>query len=339
MAFTFRWNAVNSVAIAIDWSTRVNVRSRRSRSSSTASDFSASTQICAIVSTVSTGYFPAAVSADSMTASVPSRTALATSETSARVGTGARIIDSIICVAVIVSLLRSRASLIIRFCRPGTAAVAHFDREVAARDHDAVRRIDDLVEVRDRLRALDLRDQQRIAARGAQQLARHVHVFLVLRERDGEVVGGKLGRRLDVLHVLRGQRGRGQSAAHPVDALVVGQRAAHHDARDDPRAVDGLDVEPDQAVVEQQHRAARDVARQLLVVEAGARRVAEFAFGVEDERLPGLQRDLAVDELADADLRALQVGHDRDFDGPACARIRARGARARRGPSRGRARN
>ncbi len=58
-----------------------------------------------------------------MTASVPSSTALATSETSARVGTGFSIIDSIICVAVIVSLLRSRASLIIRFCRPGTVAL------------------------------------------------------------------------------------------------------------------------------------------------------------------------------------------------------------------------
>ena len=85
-------------------------------------DFSASTQICAIVSTVSTGYRPAAVSADSMTASVPSSTALATSETSARVGTGALIIDSIICVAVIVNLLRSAAIRIIRFCSPGTDA-------------------------------------------------------------------------------------------------------------------------------------------------------------------------------------------------------------------------
>ena len=109
---------MNSVAIAMDWSTRVNVRFRKSRSSSTVSDFSASSQICAMVSTVSTGYLPAAVSAESMTASVPSSTAFATSETSARVGTGARIIDSIICVAVIVSLLRSRASLIIRFCSP-----------------------------------------------------------------------------------------------------------------------------------------------------------------------------------------------------------------------------
>ena len=48
---------------------------------------------------------------------------MATSETSARVGTGLWIIDSIICVAVIVTLLRSRAARIIRFCSPGTAAL------------------------------------------------------------------------------------------------------------------------------------------------------------------------------------------------------------------------
>jgi len=42
--------------------------------------------IRAIIETVSTGYFPIAVSSESMTASVPSRMALATSVASARVG-------------------------------------------------------------------------------------------------------------------------------------------------------------------------------------------------------------------------------------------------------------
>ena len=112
------------------------------------SDFSASTQICAIVSTVSTGYLPAAVSAESITASVPSSTALATSETSARVGTGAWIIDSIICVAVIVSLLRSRAMLDHALLQARHGGVADFDGEVAARDHDAVGGVDDLLEAR-----------------------------------------------------------------------------------------------------------------------------------------------------------------------------------------------
>ena len=47
------------------------------------------------------GYFPIVVSAESMIASAFSLTALATSETSARVGSGELIIDSSICVATI----------------------------------------------------------------------------------------------------------------------------------------------------------------------------------------------------------------------------------------------
>ena len=49
--------------------------------------------------TVATGSTPIAVSPLSMTALAPSRTALATSVTSARVGTCAWVIDSSICVA------------------------------------------------------------------------------------------------------------------------------------------------------------------------------------------------------------------------------------------------
>ena len=75
-----------------------------------------------MASIASTGYFPLADSADSITASVPSSTALATSDTSARVGIGLEIIDSIIWVAVMVSLLCSRAMRIMRFCSAGTEA-------------------------------------------------------------------------------------------------------------------------------------------------------------------------------------------------------------------------
>ena len=47
-----------------------------------------------------TGYFPEADSAESITASLPSRTALATSDASARVGRGLLTIESSIWVAV-----------------------------------------------------------------------------------------------------------------------------------------------------------------------------------------------------------------------------------------------
>ena len=58
----------------------------------------------AIVATVGTGYCPTAVSFESITASVPSRIAFATSATSARVGRGLSTIERSICVAVITNL-------------------------------------------------------------------------------------------------------------------------------------------------------------------------------------------------------------------------------------------
>ena len=64
----------------------------------------------AIVATVTTGYSPTLVSPESMTASAPSSTAFATSDVSARVGTGLEIIDSSICVATMTGLAMRRAS-------------------------------------------------------------------------------------------------------------------------------------------------------------------------------------------------------------------------------------
>ena len=73
-----------------------------------------------IIATASTGYLPAADSAESMMASAPSNTAVATSETSARVGTGLLTIDSSICVATTTGLPARRVRRVICFCTPGT---------------------------------------------------------------------------------------------------------------------------------------------------------------------------------------------------------------------------
>ena len=79
----------NMVAIAIAWSARSGPAGRLEIGVGDEL-FSAPTQIRAIASTAFTGQLPVALSCDSITASVPSITALATSSTSARVGSGCR---------------------------------------------------------------------------------------------------------------------------------------------------------------------------------------------------------------------------------------------------------
>ena len=157
--------------------------------------FSAPRMTCDIASTALTGYLPTALSPDSITASVPSITALATSETSARVGIGLWIIDSIICVAVIddaIALARRCDDVLLQ---AGQLRVTDFDAQIAARDHDGVARLDDAIEIDERFAALDLRHQEAVPAFLAQQLARLVHVAAVARERDGEIVDAELARR------------------------------------------------------------------------------------------------------------------------------------------------
>ena len=96
--------------------------------------------------TASSGYSPTAVSADSITASVPSRTAFATSLASARVGSGELIIDSSICVAVMTGLPALGGSADDPLLDQRHLGGTDLDAEVAAGDHDAVRLGEDRVE-------------------------------------------------------------------------------------------------------------------------------------------------------------------------------------------------
>ena len=76
-----------------------------------------------MVSTTPAGSRPMAVSSESITASVPSSTALATSVTSARVGMGFCTMDTSICVAVMTGRPARLAALMIRFWAAGTFSI------------------------------------------------------------------------------------------------------------------------------------------------------------------------------------------------------------------------
>mmetsp|Transcript_68685 Transcript_68685/g.196978 ORF Transcript_68685/g.196978 Transcript_68685/m.196978 type:complete len:329 (+) Transcript_68685:559-1545(+) len=81
---------------------------------------SASSQMRRMMVTASIGKAPAAVSPESMTQSVPSSTAFATSLASARVGRGRAVMDSSICVAVTTGLPTMLHLEIIIFCAKNT---------------------------------------------------------------------------------------------------------------------------------------------------------------------------------------------------------------------------
>ena len=84
-----------------------------------------------------------------------------------------------------------------------------------------------LGQILDGLGALDFRDQQRLAAGRAQQIARFIHVRGIAREGNRQIIDLERGGDADVFAVLIGQGAGRQSAALAVDALVVAEFAAH----------------------------------------------------------------------------------------------------------------
>ena len=158
-----------------------------------------------IVATASTGYCPAADSADSITASAPSKIAVATSETSARVGTGEVIMDSSICVATTTGLPAARPARVICFCTPGHFLQRHLDAEIAARHHQRVGEIQDFVEPVHRLRLLDLGHHHGAAAR---DLLRLGDVLRPLDERQRHPVDAGVEGGFEIGAVLFGRAPR-----------------------------------------------------------------------------------------------------------------------------------
>ena len=191
----------------------------------------------AIVSTVWTGYSPTPVSPDSITASAPSRIALATSETSARVGVGLEIIDSSIWVATMTGLALSRALSMIFFWRNGTSSRRHLHAEVAAGHHEAVERRDHLVEVLDRLGLLDLGDDGQDDVLLAHDPPHVLDVRGAPHEAQRDEVDRQVQREAQVLDVLLRQRRHRDGDAGQVDALVVADLAADQHLADDVGAV------------------------------------------------------------------------------------------------------
>ena len=193
--------------------------------------------------------------------------------------------------------------------------VADLHAKVATRHHHHVAGIHDLGEVVDRLAAFDLRDQSGIAARRARHATRFVHVLSVAAERHRDEIHAHPCRDFDQFAIMFGQRAQRQAAALLVQPLAVGQRAVVEDCGDNAFALHPLDLQLHDAVVQQQHVASRNIARQAEITDAYLGRIAGRRIGAGDqvEARAHAQLHLAGGEALDADLRARQVGEDTDL--------------------------
>ena len=173
-----------------------------------------------------------------------------------------------------------------------------------------------LAQVVDRLVTLDLGDDARLAAGLAHQRARLLDVSGRAREGHGEVVDALLRPRTDVVAIPLRQRGRRDAAALAVQALAVGQLAAHAHARLDASC----------------RRRARRRARSARRSAAACRRRLHVARQVlvGDSRRPSTVPALGSSCGVEREGRPLQQ-HDRPVRGsPRCGSSGRRGRAARR---------
>lgn len=189
------------------------------------------------------------------------------------------------------------------------------DTQIATGDHDRVERVDDLFERIDRLRLLDLRDDRNPDTLFGHDLVHAGDVGRVADERQRDQVGADAQAPAEVVLVLLAQRGDVHGDTGKVDALVVRHGSGDDDLRGDDDAIGLDDLDTHLAIVDQEEVTGLDVLRKTLEGRAADLLVADDVFGgdLEDVALGELVG--AVLELAETDLRTLEV--DEDGDGAA----------------------
>ena len=194
------------------------------------------------------------------------------------------------------------------------------DSQVAAGDHDAVGGLEDGVEVLDAQRALDLgEDRDVLATVQAAEVTDLLDGLGVADEGGGDVVDVLLDAEQDVLAVTVGDGGQADLDVGDVDALALADLAGVLDDAVHVLAVDGLDLEGDQAVIDQDEGAGLGLGGEVQVVKGDVGLVAEPVLGGglrgHDDLVALVNGDLGVIlEQAGADLRTLGVEQDAHGD-------------------------
>ena len=181
---------------------------------------------------------PMAVSAESITADVPSRIAFATSLASARVGSACSTIDSSICVAVITGFPASRQRRMIRFCSSGTVAapISTPRSPRATITPSASVTMSSSASTASAFSIFAITRRRRAPRRD--ELLQLADVRGRPDERQRDEVDAEPERELEVVQVLLGERRDRDATPGQVHALVRGDLAADDDAAAGAAALD-----------------------------------------------------------------------------------------------------
>ncbi len=225
-------------------------------------------------------------------ASVPSSTALAASLTSARVGR-ARASDHM--------LLHTRDLL-----------QRHLETQIAPRDHQAIGNLQNVIQVVDRRRALDLGDDRGHTPGPAHHGLPAPHVVGVLYEAECDQIDTQFEPEAQIVFILFGDRRRRERNARRIDAFALPQRATVHDQSHElvHSVLDHAQLDP--AIIEQKTIANLRGSNQGAVGRVHAARTTRLIARGDSQRISCFQnQSLAPFERPGSDLRPAEILHDR----------------------------
>ena len=172
----------------------------------------------------------------------------------------------------------------------------HLHAEIAARHHQGIRKIKDLVETGYGLRLLDFCHHHGAAARDLLGLG---DVVGALDEGERDPINARVKSRFEIGSVLGGERSKPYRAVGQTDTLAVRELAANFDTRDDVILIDLGRGQFYFAVVEEQVVSRLDGREYLGMRQVHARGVARRRISIEDEYFAFSKRDRARLEHSD----------------------------------------
>ncbi len=222
---------------------------------------------------------------------------MATSETSARVGTGLEIIEFEHLGRDHHRLAGATRRTDHLLLQAGHLLERQLDAEIAARDHHRIGDVENVRKVLDRLRLLHL-GHHRDAAAG--DLFRLGDVVGPLDERQRDPVGAGVERGFEIGVILAGQRGDAEHGVRDAHPLARREPAADLDPGHRPLRGHFDRNEPDLAVVEQQSVAGAQRGQDLRMRQLDPRLIARRRIGIEDEGRAARELDRLLAKGTDA---------------------------------------
>ncbi len=212
---------------------------------------------------------------------------------------------------MITGIRRSRARADNMFLYHRNFFRAHFHTQIAARHHHAVRHLQNLVEIFNRLRLLKLRNHRRILSRARNRRFCRSHIRGAAHKADRHIVDPQPQRKSQILAVFGRKRGYFQLHARQIDPCVLAQFAAVFHLADHVAPANRFHAHRDFSVREQDAITLVNFPRQLLEDCVHAFRGAHHLVGGNHEFLARVQENFfAAFQLSRADFRALQIGQD-----------------------------